>query len=67
MNRFEKLLNIFNWQGGTIHQVEREIEVCLSENCNILNLSDSEFDRLCDKLEKQYPFKEFESNYEGES
>lgn len=55
MNRLERLCTIFKWQGGTIFDAQLEAETCLEEELNILSMTDSEFDKLCLRLEKQYP------------
>jgi len=49
-SRFKQALELFGWQGGTIHQVNREFELTLGlplRSVNIHNMSETDFWDMC--------------------
>lgn len=51
MTRLEKLLILFNWQGGTIHQASEELGKYVSKDLTtvqmLLDMNDAAFDLVC--------------------
>ena len=52
--RTQRLLAIFNWQGGTIHQIVSEVNSRLNTSFTVsgilYNLNDEYFEELCHDL-----------------
>lgn len=53
--RLSKVLKVFAWQGGTIHQANEEAEGCLERSIDIIGMSDFEFSEFLDELTRCYP------------
>jgi IS30 family transposase len=46
MTRTEKIMLAFNWQGGTIHQVNKALSKYFKKDIDIFSMSDSDFNYL---------------------
>lgn len=53
MTRLEQLCSLMGYQGGTIHDINREVNILLNKcsarlDANILDLNDDDFSLLCE-------------------